>query len=143
MHDVYHFSYTSSATHLMSPDDLHELLIASRRLNADDEISGFLVYRSGAFLQYLEGPEEHVRSCMERIRRDTRHRGLIRLSEGYRTRRIFPNWSMGFRNIASMPDQDAVFEFNDESLREFATIDIPPIVGSTLRAIHTHSNYAL
>lgn len=98
--------YVSSATELFSTEDLVALLETSRRNNARDGVTGMLLYKSGNFMQVLEGEEEKVREIHERIRRDPRHRGLITLLEQRCDIRQFGAWSMGFRNL------------NDPSLRD-------------------------
>jgi hypothetical protein len=94
----------SSATQLMSNEELLELLKISRENNEKKSLTGMLLYGEGAFVQVLEGDDDVVNSTYEIIKADDRHKNLIHIISGKLDNRIFPNWSMGFkavnRNIA-------------------------------------------
>ena len=92
--------YASSAVELFSPADLVALLQTSRRNNTAAGITGMLLYKSGNFIQALEGEEEAVRRLHAKIAHDPRHRGLLTLTEHTAARRQFGDWSMGFRNLS-------------------------------------------
>ena len=62
-------AYVSSATHLMTEDELAAILDVSRERNARDGITGLLLYSDGDFIQVLEGPEAPVRAAGERAQR--------------------------------------------------------------------------
>jgi hypothetical protein len=51
-------------------------------------------------MQVLEGKEEVVTELVEIIKRDTRHKGVLELLRGRSEQRMFPNWSMGYRDLA-------------------------------------------
>jgi hypothetical protein len=92
--------YVSSATEPFSAEDLTVLLERSRRRNAASGITGMLLYRGGNFMQVLEGDEGVVRALFAAIGRDRRHSGVLTLLDGPIAGRQFPDWSMGFRNLA-------------------------------------------
>ncbi len=89
----------SSATQLMSNDELLELLKISRENNEKKNLTGMLLYGEGAFVQVLEGEDETVDSTYEIIKADPRHKSLIQIISGKIDKRIFPNWSMGFKAV--------------------------------------------
>jgi hypothetical protein len=103
---MYHLVYASSATTLMSEQDLIDVLAQAREKNERLGITGILLYRGGNFLQVLEGPEESVKSVYDSIRNDRRHAGLILLTEGEIEEREFPHWTMGFQNVSKLTEQD-------------------------------------
>lgn len=90
--------YVSSAAGPMPSGALAEILTVSRDRNQSDGVSGLLLYRSGNFMQYLEGPREAVVRTKARIYRDPRHGGIITVAELPTTARRFAGWSMGFAN---------------------------------------------
>ena len=92
--------YASSAVQLFSSADLVALLQTCRRNNTADGITGMLLYKSGNFIQALEGEEEAVRRLHAKIEQDPRHRGLLTLTEHTIPGRQFADWSMGFRNLS-------------------------------------------
>ena len=92
--------YVSSAVRLMSRDELLALLEQSRAKNAHLGITGLLLYRDGNFMQAIEGPVEAVNALHTTISGDPRHHGIITLLNTPVTERDFPDWSMGFRDLA-------------------------------------------
>jgi hypothetical protein len=83
----------------MSSAELAELLEAARRHNAEQQISGMLLYKDLSFLQVLEGPARQVAALYESIRNDPRHSKVRTLFEHAIERREFPDWTMGFQNL--------------------------------------------
>ena len=54
-----------------------------------------LVFGSGIFFQWLEGPRDTVMTLMSLLRTDRRHQNIILLSEVEEVReRLFPDWEM-------------------------------------------------
>ncbi|GAW33642.1 sensors of blue-light using FAD [Roseovarius sp. A-2] len=100
--------YVSQAKAPLSKDALKELLEKSRARNADDAITGLLLYRyskdfdKGYFIQAIEGPDGVLDALWERISQDNRHHTIVTLAEGTELERMFPNWSMGFKNVEAI-----------------------------------------
>jgi hypothetical protein len=107
--------YVSTATRLMSEEELNALLEQSRAKNARADITGLLLYKDGNFMQFLEGAKEKVCALLEEIRMDPRHHGMIILLQEERPAREFPEWSMGFQTLSGekMPDAHGYNEFFD------------------------------
>ena len=105
MHDspqtVFQLVYVSSAKTKFSQAELKALLDQSRQKNARLGLSGILLYHDGNFMQLLEGEEKEVRSLYAHIARDPRHGGCMILTSGQVAERTFPDWTMGFRDLAS------------------------------------------
>ena len=97
--------YGSQAKAPFSKLALKELLEKSRARNSDEGITGLLLYRysddfdKGYFIQAIEGPDDVLNALWDRISEDRRHHTIVTLAEGKQTDRMFPNWSMGFRNV--------------------------------------------
>lgn len=104
--------YVSTAASLMSGPDLQELLRVARARNQMKGISGLLLYRSGNFLQYFEGPPGAVHTLNENIKRDPRHYGIITVHEGSLGARQFGAWSMGFDDLTGI-DPERMEGFSD------------------------------
>jgi len=85
--------YSSVATRSLDDDDLAGLLAQSRRANAENDITGVLLFRNGYFLQLLEGPDQAVRAKMATIKHDDRHTKVTVLTEELIEERQFPEWS--------------------------------------------------
>lgn len=77
-------------------DELGDMLEAARIRNKADGITGLTLYHEGSFTHILEGPEERVRDCYERIQNDPAHTGCKVILEENTPVRMFADWNMGF-----------------------------------------------
>ena len=77
-------------------DQVQQLVDQSIAWNRSAAITGALIFTERHFAQFIEGPEDAVRSLMARIERDTRHSNVVvRLAE-LADRRRFDDWSMAY-----------------------------------------------
>ncbi|MEY5099907.1 MAG: hypothetical protein RJA36_2626 [Pseudomonadota bacterium] len=88
--------YVSSAEHDLADEELERLLLAARRRNQENGVTGALLYHDAMFFQYLEGPSSGVREVYGHIQRSQLHHGLIELARSPIAERAFPAWFMGF-----------------------------------------------
>lgn len=111
--------YVSSASGPMTTASLAGLLAVSRDCNRAAGVSGLLLYRSGNFMQYLEGPPDAIAQTKARIYRDPRHNGIITIAELTVSKRRFANWAMGFADCdhPSVRAMDGYSRFLDECFR--------------------------
>ena len=84
-----------------------EILRVSRLNNTRLNITGMLAYKDGNFLQVLEGQDPILGRVIEKIGRDDRHSGMIVLAKTHIEKRLFPDWSMAFRELKDLPAEDA------------------------------------
>jgi FAD-dependent sensor of blue light len=96
---LYSLVYTSNAIREYDREDLLALLMHSRERNERLEITGMLLYTDGRFVQVLEGEKKSVLSLYNEIREDSRHINVTPLSQNTIERRMFPDWTMGYKNI--------------------------------------------
>ncbi|MEE4119682.1 MAG: BLUF domain-containing protein [Paracoccaceae bacterium] len=92
---LFRLAYCSNARDL-APEDLESILAACERNNAQDHVTGMLLFDGDGFLQLLEGPREAVTSLFLRIAKDQRHSGVQLLVAGQTDRRLFAGWSMHY-----------------------------------------------
>jgi acylphosphatase len=95
----FHIVYASSATQAFSKPDLQALLEQARKNNTKLGLTGMLLYKDGNFMQVLEGEKEAVSKLVDTIERDPRHKGVLVLLRGTSEERLFPDWTMGFRDL--------------------------------------------
>jgi hypothetical protein len=86
--------YRSRATSRLDAPALDALVQGARQHNHRVGVTGSMLYRDGAFLQWLEGPDEIVEGLFDRISRDPRHTGIEVLSDHHSSRRLFHDWDM-------------------------------------------------
>jgi hypothetical protein len=92
---LYNVVYCSQASAGVDDDDVNDILACARRANPEHGITGILVFGSGVFMQWLEGPRDTVSALMALLRKDKRHHNIILLSETEEAReRLFPDWDM-------------------------------------------------
>ncbi len=111
--------YVSGASRPMSNADLQDILTTSRRNNLRDGITGILMWADPMFLQIHEGEACLVENLVARIRRDSRHRHVMALSEQTTDQRLFSDWSMGFKEPdPAHASNKAVFRISRKALAE-------------------------
>lgn len=93
--------YVSSALTQWDEQSLEQLLTSARRWNEPRGLTGMLLYSGGNFIQAVEGEDSRITEVFERIRRDSRHRGILVLLNEPIIDREFPGFSMGYRRLSS------------------------------------------
>jgi hypothetical protein len=100
--ELYHVVYASSATEQLTQAALLELLTISRLNNAAHGLTGMLLYRDRTYLQFLEGERNAVATLLHRLAKDPRHRDIRVLREGNLPERMFPAWTMAYKNLVGL-----------------------------------------
>ncbi len=92
---LYNVVYCSRAAASVDDAAVDRIIETSRRRNPERHITGLLVFGSGIFFQWLEGPREHVTQLMATLKTDPRHEDVVSLSESEEMReRLFSDWDM-------------------------------------------------
>lgn len=92
---LYNLVYCSRAAADVGDADVERILASARRRNPAWGITGLLVFGSGIFFQWLEGPRERVVQLMTLLKADPRHTDVVAISENEEVReRLFPDWDM-------------------------------------------------
>jgi hypothetical protein len=101
-------AYVSTSLLADDPNDrrqVDDILHASRRNNAECEVTGALLATDRYFAQVLEGEREAVEAAYERIARDPRHKDIVlTLYESIEARR-FPSWAMAYIGPSQAAEQ--------------------------------------
>ncbi len=92
---LYNLVYCSRAAPGVDQGTVDAIIATARRCNPVHGVTGMLVFGSGIFFQWLEGPREAVQRLMALIQRDPRHQRVVLLNETEESReRLFPSWDM-------------------------------------------------
>jgi hypothetical protein len=92
---LYNLVYCSRSTAGVDMATVDRIIAVAQRRNPVNGITGLLVFGSGIFFQWLEGPRDRVTQLMNNIKRDARHDTIVPLSESEEVReRLFPDWAM-------------------------------------------------
>lgn len=86
--------YTSIATEKFAADQLFSIIQTSVRNNGNRDVTGFLAYKGGRFVQYLEGPENELHDLLAVIEQDPRHDHLTIVTDRNIRNRSFDSWRM-------------------------------------------------
>ena len=89
--------YVSMLAPKVPVTEVSRIVVVSRLRNANDAITGLLVFDGAAFCQYLEGPAAAVDALLDRLSNDPRHCDMQVLVHGAApaTRR-FSDWRLGY-----------------------------------------------
>jgi Sensors of blue-light using FAD len=92
---LYNLVYCSKATAGVDDTAVARIIETSRRANPERGITGLLVFGSGIFFQWLEGPRHNVNELMDKLKADPRHDSVVIFSDNEEVReRLFPDWDM-------------------------------------------------
>jgi len=105
---IHNIVYCSRAVNDMDKDALEKIIDTAKHHNPRFGITGLLVFGSGIFFQWLEGPKDNVSSLFKIISADPRHSNVVLLTKEDEFReRLFPNWDM---ELVAATDISAVLE---------------------------------
>ncbi|WP_415890679.1 BLUF domain-containing protein [Neptuniibacter sp. SY11_33] len=98
--ELIHCIYCSAATDSdLTKEALDEILEQSRTNNQKSDITGILLFESGAFFQVLEGDRDAIEKAYLKISRDPRHERVTKLISEPIEERAFGEWSMGYPRV--------------------------------------------
>jgi hypothetical protein len=115
---LYTFVYCSRAADGVDDAEVNRLIDSAQRHNLTCGITGMLVFGSGIFFQWIEGPAAAVRRLMASLHGDPRHYDIVSLDQSEEKReRLYPNWQMERVSADDIREvlQDALESAEDES----------------------------
>ncbi|TVT43747.1 BLUF domain-containing protein [Hymenobacter setariae] len=98
---MHHIIYLSRATKRPTDDELTALLAQARVANAQQNVTGALVYGDGQFMQIIEGEEATLAMLYARLLQDGRHEQVFKFADKPIAQRSFADWSMAFRPVSA------------------------------------------
>jgi hypothetical protein len=112
------FVYCSRAAEGVDDAEVSRIIEWSQRRNVVRDITGVLVFGSGVFFQWIEGPPTQVEKLAASLHGDSRHHDIVTLDRSVEKRvRLYPNWEMELVGAADIRAvlQDALESAEDES----------------------------
>jgi hypothetical protein len=105
---VYSSKVKDYITDIMLESELDKIHKTSEKFNTDNNITGYLFYMDGYFIQYIEGSQENIEKLYLKISLDDRHSDITLLSHLKITEREFQNWTklykMALHKQSQIPD---------------------------------------
>ncbi len=90
-----HFVYCSRAADGLDEAEVERIVQSAKRQNAARGITGVLVFGSGVFFQWIEGPADQIQKLIASLYGDPRHYDIVSLDHSEEEReRLYPNWEM-------------------------------------------------
>jgi len=132
---IHNLVYCSKAVHDMDKDALDQIIATAKHHNPRFGITGLLVYGSGIFFQWLEGPKDNVTSLLKIISADPRHSNVVVLTQEDEIReRLFPNWDMELVEAADIEVvlEDAMSEASDPKQKKALSKMLQEVSGSSI-----------
>ncbi|MBT8471642.1 MAG: BLUF domain-containing protein [Marinicaulis sp.] len=113
--------------------EMKSIIAVSAENNKACEVTGVLLYNGITFLQVLEGKKENVKSLYQKIAIDERHSAITTIFREDIEARIFSEWSMKLKIVASSAEAlpDWIEEIED------VVAEFPPIPPSNLKSVLT------
>ena len=92
---LFTFVYCSRATEGVDNVEVARIVESAQRRNLARGITGVLVFGSGVFFQWIEGPPAQMQNLIESLHSDPRHYDVVSLDQSEEQReRLYPNWEM-------------------------------------------------
>ncbi|WP_376094515.1 BLUF domain-containing protein [Roseomonas sp. CCTCC AB2023176] len=136
------FVYCSRAAEGVDDAEVDRIIERSQRSNVARDITGVLVFGSGVFFQWIEGPPTQVEKLIASLRGDHRHYDIVTLDRSVEKReRLYPNWEMervGADDIRAVL-QEALGSAEDENNIAALTRIIGHLDAGQLDTLHSSS----
>lgn len=132
--------YISTAHPDLMLSDIDAILETARTRNADEGITGLLVFNGFNFLQLLEGPPANVERVFSSICNDRRHSGVVRVMYGDTDERVFSSWAMAYARTGSGQGESA-FTLTTEALKAYLPEDLSPDLHMLFVSFNTMSTF--
>ncbi|WP_232628685.1 BLUF domain-containing protein [Methylobacterium sp. Leaf118] len=92
---LHHFVYCSRASDGVDDAEVGRIVESAQRLNHARGITGVLVFGSGVFFQWIEGPAAPIQTLIASLYSDPRHYDVVSLDQSEEEReRLYPSWDM-------------------------------------------------
>lgn len=97
--------YLSKEKQPFNHSSLAELVAKAQEKNKTLGITGFIRYKNGSFIQYIEGSEEAINEMKNTLKQDKRHDIIVWLYNDISERK-FDSWSMHHIRNKTLEDLD-------------------------------------
>lgn len=113
--------YVSKRKSNCTTEEIDKILDACNRNNANEAITGILLYSDEKFVQYLEGDYKKIFELYDKIKLDDRHKEIRLINSSPIKEKVFPSWHMGAKKM-NFKDIDFKTDISEKDKREFNKI---------------------
>jgi len=127
-------NYVSHVSKPLSGEELLALLLQCRTNNAEQGITGMLLYGNGTFLQTVEGEEPVIDPLVEKILHDERHEDVRLLSRRTISQRQYADWNMGYAEVtdSELEGLEGLKDFRAENFTFDYLVGHEPVVATLM-----------
>lgn len=97
--NLYQLVYSSIRTKACTQEEIEKILASCQANNPKHDVTGVLLHSNDNFIQYLEGGKEIIK-LFDHIKADPRHKSVVLLNYAPLSKRVFPTWHMGYKNVS-------------------------------------------
>jgi hypothetical protein len=115
---LFTFVYCSRAADSVDDSEVARIVDFAQSHNRARGITGMLVFESGVFFQWVEGPVAQMQRLITSLSGDPRHFDVVPLDQSEERReRLYPDWEMEQIKAADLREvlQDALASTEDQS----------------------------
>ena len=98
-HSLKQLAYVSKAQEFINEKSLLDILEFAVENNEKLDVTGFLLFGEGCFVQVIEGPQDNIDELYFKITQDERHQNVIKILYQDIDFRLFKDWQMSFRRF--------------------------------------------
>ena len=115
--------YCSTLAPGLPTEVVGHIVAQARARNAQEAITGLLVFDGLRFCQHFEGPRRNVLRLLDRLEADPRHTGMKVLYEGVIELRRYRRFEMGLAHIEETEDVEDLSRLDGaEALAQFLAL---------------------
>jgi hypothetical protein len=115
--------YCSLLAPELPTDVVAHIVAQARARNAQEAITGLLVFDGMRFCHHFEGPRRNVLRLLDRLEADPRHTGMKVLYEGVIELRRYRRFEMGLAHIEEAEDVEELSRLDGaEALAQFLSL---------------------
>jgi len=122
MSNIFQLIYSSKRSETCDELAIQRILSISLQNNPHVNVTGLLLVAGMLFIQCLEGEEANVLDLYKKIKEDERHFNCTIVCIRKVEERIFPAWSMAFKDITKEAALDFYGEISAEEVALFQEI---------------------
>ncbi len=100
-HQIQYYVYASkiNLTQIFEQNLFTDIREQAQSNNQHHHITGFLLFKDGKFLQYIEGQKARCEQLFNTIKQDRRHKEMVVLDQGQLEKRYYQQWLMNCYNM--------------------------------------------
>jgi len=115
---LFQLTYISTINGHYKRDVYRDIAHDAHQYNSSIGATGILLIYNDTIIQILEGNKAEIIKLYAKIKKDTRHKGVLCLNQKNIETREFSNWTMGFKDFNALEGKDYMFSLKPLILKD-------------------------